>query len=687
MLKPRVIIVAKSERNCQVMRDQLYDLFGDIIEFDYLSLQKGMNSAICADLVLASTQQTSSEITKFLLPNTEILVIRRTIWRSSWEKLTAIPTGTKALLVNDDQEVTFETIALLYELAAKHLELIPYYPGLENIPEVKIAITPNEEKVVPNGVETIINIGDRVVDSSTIFDMLNKLELFDRKRKQILISHITNTVPRSPGLVEVFNYITENKLHLELILDVVNEGVIAFTGDDKIIIYNKYAKNILKVSDGRIIGISLRELFPNETVKKIHQSSDLKDEVVQVYDSLFVVNKYPLVQSKKYLGGVITLKECTEIQRLELKFRQKMKSKGLVAKYTFADIKGRSTKLLNTIAIAKKFALGNSSVLIQGDSGTGKELFVQSIHNASDRKEKPFVAFSCAALTDSLIESELFGYSEGAFTGAKKGGKPGLFELAHGGTLFLDEIGDISPNVQARLLRVIQEKEVIRVGGTEIIPVDIRIIAATNKDLLKLVKKGKFRKDLLYRLNILRLSISPLSERKEDIPYLIDSFLNKRKIRKDIPNKIMELFQYYDWPGNVRELEGCLEYMINVSDNIFTMSDLPSHIFEEIKRCTKNLGEVSEDIATIGNPEELVPILMVLKNTMDNRGKIGRRMICKKLREHGLNITEQEVRSRLQKLKDYGYVVVGQGRAGTRLSSKGYDLVKERVNGLNGLNG
>ena len=214
------------------------------------------------------------------------------------------------------------------------------------------------------------------------------------------------------------------------------------------------------------------------------------------------------------------------------------------------------------IKLAKEYAVTDSTVLIIGESGTGKELMAQGIHNASNRKEGPFVAVNCAALPESLIESELFGYAEGAFTGANKGGKQGFFELAHGGTIFLDEIGEIPDFIQTRLLRVLQEREVMRVGGDRVIPVDIRVVAATNRKLWDLVKEGKFRSDLYFRLNVLHMELPPLRHRMEDIPILVDFFLQKMGSRlcfEDFSDKLKNFFLTYSWPGNIRQLENIIE--------------------------------------------------------------------------------------------------------------------------------
>jgi transcriptional regulator with PAS, ATPase and Fis domain len=254
---------------------------------------------------------------------------------------------------------------------------------------------------------------------------------------------------------------------------------------------------------------------------------------------------------------------------------------------------------------AKKYAKTDSTILITGESGTGKELMAQSIHNAGLRKDGPFVAVNCAAISESLLESELFGYADGAFTGAKKGGKPGVFELAHGGTLFLDEIGEISTKIQAILLRVLQEKEIMRVGGDRMIPVDVRVIAATNKDLWESVQKGLFREDLFFRLNVLRLQMPSLRERKDDIPLILNRLLRQHKVSfltwEQLPEMLKQFFLDYDWPGNIRQLENVVERMVLNLDTLTQIEDFIEEILYE------NSGKRAE---LSGNPlrENILPM-------------------------------------------------------------------------------
>jgi PAS domain S-box-containing protein len=298
-----------------------------------------------------------------------------------------------------------------------------------------------------------------------------------------------------------------------------------------------------------------------------------------------LVEAAPIIVNEQLSGSVAVIHDLSEINRLLVELDQaKQIIRNLEAKYTFEDIKGRHSGLLVAVEKARMAAETPATIILRGESGTGKELFAHAIHNASARRYNQFIRVNCAALTESLLESELFGYEEGAFTGAAKGGRMGLFERANSGTIFMDEIGEISLTMQTKLLRVLQEKEVVRVGGSNSIPVDVRVISATNVDLEKAVAEGSFRKDLYYRLNVFPIQIPPLRDRKEDIPELVDFLIQKfnqeygRNV-SDISDEAMESISMYDWPGNIRELENFVGRAIinmKIAEKTINSSHLPA---------------------------------------------------------------------------------------------------------------
>lgn len=357
-------------------------------------------------------------------------------------------------------------------------------------------------------------------------------------------------------------------LRFKTILDYAYEGVIAIDEQNVISVFNAPAEKMLSIDAKDVVGRKVEELTSTD-LQKILASREKESigELIRYNNTNLAVNVVPIVLKSQKFGTVFTFQEVTKIQEMENKIRKKIYYRGHVAKHTFGDIIGGSKRIAQVIQVAKRFGKVDSNILLIGETGTGKELFAQSIHNHSHRKKAPFVAVNCAALPESLLESELFGYAEGAFTGASKGGKQGLFELAHTGTIFLDEIAEISPKLQGRLLRVLQEREIMRLGDDRVIPVDIRIISATNKDLFALVKQGDFREDLYYRLDILKIELPPLRERRDDIVLLAEHIIagfcsqfHRENIRLSPAAK--EKLQGYHWMGNIRELSNMCERLV-----------------------------------------------------------------------------------------------------------------------------
>jgi len=357
-----------------------------------------------------------------------------------------------------------------------------------------------------------------------------------------------------------------------VILDYSTEGVVTTTADGIINLINTAAAKLTGVSDAAV-GQQVARFFPQLGLNRILKSGRAElGEIETMNGQQLAVNRVPISIGNLIVGAVVTFQPVTVIQELEGKIRRKVYERGHKAKLTFQDILGNSPAIKRAITVAEEFSEVNSTVLIMGETGTGKEIFAQSIHNSSGRRKGPFVAVNCAALPENLLESELFGYAEGAFTGAVRGGKIGLFELAHMGTIFLDEIPEISHKLQGRLLRVLQEREIMRLGDDKIVPVNVRVIAATNQDLYKMMQEGLFREDLYYRVEILKLVLPSLRGRREDIIPLMYHFLEEycgqfgKKFRSLSP-EAQRLLEDYHWPGNVRELSNIAERLAVLSGN------------------------------------------------------------------------------------------------------------------------
>lgn len=354
---------------------------------------------------------------------------------------------------------------------------------------------------------------------------------------------------------------------LKIILDGVHDAVIAVNYKGKIRLYNERAKELLKKDRQDVINKQLLDVFPElDFIMDVLESKMDKNNEIRSLNNITITANTSIFRVDENIEGVLcSFQDISKLQSLEKKIRHELNKKGHVAKYTFDDIVAFDPIMKDVVEKAKRIGESDNTVMIYGESGTGKEIIAQSIHNISKRKKEAFVAINCAAISENLLESELFGYEEGAFTGAIKGGKPGLFELAHGGTIFLDEINSISPNLQGKLLRVLEERETMRIGSDYVIPLDIRIVAATNEELKTMVEEGRFRRDLFYRLNILELHIPPLRERKKDIMPLFRHYLEELsnetdicEISKDVEEKLLK----YQWPGNARELRNIVHRYI-----------------------------------------------------------------------------------------------------------------------------
>lgn len=369
---------------------------------------------------------------------------------------------------------------------------------------------------------------------------------------------------------------------LNTILGKLKDGVVAVNMDERIETINPSMEALIGQPATQLIGQRLGEVSRALSLQSTLRSGETESEhVEQVGGKTVVVTRMPIIEQGRQTGAVLVCQDPVAIQRLDRNLRSRAQPRANITKYSLDHLVGQSRAITEVRARALTCAQSGATVLIIGESGTGKELLAQGIHHASARRNQPFVAINCAAFPESLLESELFGYVEGAFTGSSRGGKTGLFEAAHTGTIFLDEIGEMPPSLQTRLLRVLQEKEVLRLGATEPTPVDVRIIAATHRDLNAQVQAGAFRRDLFYRLNILLIKLPPLRERKDDLPllarHLQEKVAQRLKYRKpgddSIVATIVDVSQHYDWPGNIRELENLIERTL-----VFRLPSLSSGI-------------------------------------------------------------------------------------------------------------
>ena len=432
------------------------------------------------------------------------------------------------------------------------------------------------------GVDVLI--GDTVAFANCVGNLGREVLLITSGRESIL-----RAVEEAANLLSVREEEQKNAQRFEAVLNFVHDGVLATDEGGLLTVVNPVAEKIFDVQRDEVLGLPVTSVIQDTRIDKVLASGSPEfDQLQQAPAGHILTNRIPIRVDGEVKGVVATFQEVSQIEAAERKIRQNLYGKGMVTRYTFRDILTRDPQMKRLIKLAKDYAKTNATILIQGESGTGKELFAQSIHAYSPRAQGPFVAINCSALPPPLLESELFGYVEGAFTGAKRSGKIGLFEMAHNGTIFLDEIGEMDRTLQARLLRVLEERQVMRLGSDSLIPVNIRVLAATNQDLRRLASQGTFRVDLLYRLNVLNLPMTPLRQRKVDIAYLAEYFLSryqtehKRRIEA-IPPQISELLERYEWPGNVRELKNVMERLVLSAESGRIEADTVRLLLEEMQ--------------------------------------------------------------------------------------------------------
>lgn len=406
---------------------------------------------------------------------------------------------------------------------------------------------------------------------------------------------LMGAVSRDARLVQMLSGI-DQVIPLPNIFDALYEGVLIIDSAGVIVYVNHAYANIVGVPGGKIIGRKMEDVEPSSSCLKVlkgHNPIVNQKILIESIGVEVLANITPFYVNGR-LEGVIsifrnmyeTINLSNELQRMRdiaQYLHDELKSENRLPD-PFNRLMGNNTYFRKALVLASTASPTDATVMIRGESGSGKEILAQAIQKSSLRKDCPFVKVNCASIPEPLLESELFGYDEGAFTGAKKGGKRGKFEIAHKGTLFLDEVGDMSPVMQAKLLRVLQEKEIEKVGGSKPIPVDVRIISATNKDLETMVLKKQFREDLYYRLNVIPIFLPPLKKRKDDIPLLVDYFLKQfcrehKKGKIIISSGVMNILIGHDWPGNIRELKNVMEHaVILCSGNMITTDHLPSYL-------------------------------------------------------------------------------------------------------------
>lgn len=707
----KIAVVAMEIEYAQTLCENLSEYLSQYADFRYYSLDEvTAMDFIVEDFVVITTFTIFQGVKRKMRSGSELIVVSLTLNKNGLKQLYELQKGTRALLVNFDYRSCVQSITNLYGAGFNYLELIPYFGTGDFDPSIKLAITPNEARWVPEGIEQVIDIGESVVDFNGLYhiaEVLGVAEVFAANEA---------ILAKKAGIFSNFGMervLGENESLMERVnslLKLMPQGIILTDVVGNIHTCNEKAERLLQNRSDLLLGFNIAEILPEMRAYKKGKAEaeegrgaggevwlkDQKEELLSVDGVNLIASATPITSGGALSGFIVTLDNFEEIEEKQHGMRSKLSQVEHIARYHFEDIRGSSKVLEEVVVTAKRMARSDANVMITGESGTGKEVFAQSIHNESARSKYNFVAVNCAAIPENLLESEMFGYEEGSFTGARKGGKIGYFELAHRGTIFLDEIAEMPLLVQSKLLRVIEEREIIKIGSQKVVSVDVRIVAATNKNLYHMVETGTFREDLYYRLNVLPLRIPPLRERVQDLGELLTHFMKLQGCPMHFTEDAKAALRQYHWRGNIRELRNVVEYLASLEKAEIHTGDLPP--FEGLGPAGTASGSATEIdsgfksgrglgggnglfarfLLNEGKRLELYTLLLEeLAEAYDRQERPGRLALLKRVREAGLFYTEAEIRSALARLSEYGFVRRGSGRSGSVLTGEGAGLLEE----------
>ncbi|MDY0093461.1 MAG: sigma 54-interacting transcriptional regulator [Candidatus Vecturithrix sp.] len=571
---------------CIAPYQELGDLFSEVAQ------ELGKKLTICiGDLEEGARQAASLEGQGF-----DVLISRGGTAIAIKETVTDIP-------VVEVQISGFDVVRTLYQAkqAAARIAIAGFEPftygleGLDDILDLRLGMVTlkkewhDQHQVIEEKLRALQQqdyacvVGDHI--SVKIAQKLGMAGFLIKSGKEAVMQAIFE----AERVAQVRHQEMEKAKRMKSLIDLAYEGIISIDRDGIIDTFNPKAEEIFGLKAYKVIGHPIQQIFPGmNLLETLHSGIQRREAVVKVGEISILANIIPIIINDQVVQVVVTFQKVSQIQRMEQKIREELLRKGHTAENSFEDIVGQCTAITQVKEEARDYAQIDLPILISGETGTGKELFAQAIHNASPRHNRPFVAFNCATLPENLLESELFGYVEGAFTGARKQGRAGLFEQAHGGTIFLDEIGEIPKGIQAKLLRVLQEKKIRKLGDDRITPVDVRIIVATNQNLSQLVDDKIFREDLYYRINVLNIHLPPLRDRSEDIPLLVNFFIQKysqkvNHIVKGMAQEGIEMLQHYGWPGNIRQLENVVERLMVRTRERYILPGLIQDVMQSLR--------------------------------------------------------------------------------------------------------
>ena len=674
--KKKISVIALDPRAGASYKSDIEKLFADVADISVFSMLDGSAAGTLdrADLFVASTDAYGSpeELMRHIPIDSQTMAVEVSFRWSELRKLKELPAGSRVLFVNMTQTMAREAIAQLEQFGITHVHWIPFYPGAPEVPEARIAVTPDELRYVPPGMETVIDLGQRVCTSGMMIEIALRLGLEHLLEGPAFQRYAQDVATSNYSFDRMFARSIRLESQFHILMESLEDGVVGVNEKGEIFACSRHAEEMTLVSAPLVQGRRCEEVFPYiPFVQCMQGRRSLPAKAVKVGGVNLSVEVVPVIRQNACIGAFALLQRFNDVEARQSELRSQLFHKGHYAKYGFADVVGRSEAIRKTKETLGRMARSESPVLLIGETGTGKELFAHAVHQASRRAEGPFVAINVAAFPENLLESELFGYEEGAFTGAKKGGRPGLFELAHRGTLFLDEVEGMSSALQIKLLRALQEREVMRGGGHRIIHVDVRIVAATNESLEQKVREGSFRRDLYYRLSTLPALIPPLTERGDDMFLLTEHFRQELGGAFRLTEPVKAFFRRHPWPGNIRELRNAVEYFIYTGHEDIGLEDLPPTLF--LSEGTA-LRPANPPPPETGPSDAFRFILSRLYAASEAGASMGRETLLKQAREAHVPLSQREVRDILTDMAAQGLARVSRGRGGSQLTPKGRAL-------------
>ena len=715
-------------------RDMLEEYFHGTIEVEALCRETAEPGRSYEAEVLLTYADLISELDRYQIRCSKMVPLTVTLSRGSRDAIMNIPQNQRVILLEPDLLCARRIAHLIKELFRGDLQIEPY-TSAHNGQVCQTAIAYCGDNWLPPGlkIENIIFVDYKVIDRTTFLEVASSLGLDENVYKGKNLKYARKTIPAKNSFDSVFKENAKMEKRMFMLFENMTDGAITCCRHGIIFDFSAKVQEILNLRREELLEFNVTKLLPVTLEELV--GTGASEKIVEINNNDYILTIIPASGADEEYGLLLLRSFDSEQRRINM-HRKTIIRKRSSAKYDLTDLTGGTPVMEACRQTAMQIAKSNATALILGESGTGKELFAHIIHRHSQRAQEQFVAVNCAAFSESLLESELFGYEDGAFTGAAKGGKPGLFEAAHRGTVFLDEIGEMPLHLQTRLLRVLQEKEVTRVGGYNTMNVDLRVIAATNQDLPQAIAEGRFRRDLYYRLNVLPLYVPPLRARKQDIQELFHVFMDQKQASFRFSPELWEFFHRYEWPGNVRELKNLVELFSVLGKAVITLEDLPwgfnsGHAGNSGLRDTLPQGaglrdnpsqgaglrdslpqgaefrdspsqgaglrdSLPQGAELHGNPfqgaglRDSLPqgaglcdgfslrleaaALSILRDCYRQALRIGRKELARRMSEQGFFMGEQQARNLLKQLEAKGLVTIAKGRGGTVLTERGWRL-------------